>query len=119
MNLLEILRHDALHNQEDVDLEEMVENYYSLLEEGFYKLSEDKTVFMAKPEDDVIFYHTANAAPRSEYVDNLHKFFTLLSLKGYKAAYTTLENPKLKSFVKRYLKDSTIILDGKAITFLK
>ena len=119
MNLLEILQHDALHNQEDVDLEEMVESYYSLLQEGFYQLKKDKTVFMAKPEDNVIFYHTANAAPRSEYVDNLNKFFTFLSLKGYTAAYTILNNPKLKVIAKRYLNDNTIILDDKAITFLK
>lgn len=118
MNLLEILKYDALHNQNGIALDEMIEAYNELKEEGFQLYRQDKTIFMAKVVDGLVFYHTINAAPRYEYIDNLNKFFTLLHLKNFKAAYTTLENPKLKSFVKRYLKN-TVVVEDKAITYLK
>lgn len=119
MNILEILEYDSIHNQEDVSAQEMLENYYELKAEGFEELLTDKTIFMFKVEDNVVFYHTANAAPKEEYIKTLKDFFLLFSLQGFKVAYTTLENPKLKTIIKRYLKDSTVIVENKAVTILQ
>jgi hypothetical protein len=118
MDTLQILLHDSIHNQKDTTFDEMVEAQESLVEEGFQQLRQNNTLFMAKQEGDVVFYHTANADPMTKYVNNLNSFYTLLKLKGFRAAYTTLENPKLSSLVKRYFKDNTVIIEDKAVTFL-
>ena len=119
MTFLEILRYDSKNNQDDVSLEDMLESYENLKQKGFYELKTDKTIFMIKPKDSTVFYHTANAAPRQEYLQGLKEFYSALSSKGYKVAYTTLENPKLKTLINKYLKDSTFIIKEYAVTLLQ
>mgnify|MGYP000996092872 CR=1 FL=1 len=117
MNSLEILLHDVKYNQDGLSLEEAIENYQEKLQEGFRPLLNNNTIFLIKAEDNVVCYHSINAAPKQTYINNIYSLIELLRLQGYKAAYTTLTNPKLRAFVKRYFKDS-IIVDDNSIMFL-
>lgn len=118
MTLLDILEWDGVHNQESLDLNEMIEYYNYLVEDGFKPLITNKTLFMLKVEDNVMHYHTMNAASKEEFISSMKDFLDGVKEAGYKAAYTDLENRKLRAFVKRYMGSSTSIVDDKAITFL-
>jgi len=116
MYLLDVLRHDVEHNQDGLSLEDAIETYQDRLKEGFVPFIKNDTLFLLRFDDDVVFYHSINAAPRQAYIDNIYYLVEVLRSKGYKAAYTELTNPKLKAFVKRYFKDS-IIIDDYSIMF--
>lgn len=118
MEFLDILEYDAEHNEENLSLNELLECYLDLQQEGFKEIKLDKTIFLFKIEGKHIDYHTVNAAPKKEYINNLKYFMCALKNRGYKTASTELTNLKLKAFVKRYFSHNTIIEDDKAITFL-
>lgn len=112
------MEHDAKYIEDNLPVGVMLDAYLERKQEGYNEIQIDKTIFLFKIKDKHIDYHTINAAPRQEYIDNINLFMTGLRNIGYESASTDLTNSKLKSFIKRYFSHNTVIQDDKAITFL-
>ena len=116
MDIESIIHFDVLSHYTDALPETGLKSFYYYMENGYWALKYDKTLFVTKKNGDVIEYHTYNAGSLPEYIDASYKFAR--NLKGAKKAITTVTNPKLAAIVKRYFSKTTIIHDGFAITDL-
>ena len=117
MDTEEIIKADIERNHPEVSFEDAYAQYKRLLNVGFKEFKTDNTIFIYKPEDDKVRYHTVNAGTMKELVDNFDKFKATLT--DYKTAYTPITNSKLEGLVKRYFKKTSKVVDGNAVTDLR
>jgi len=117
MTIDEIIEADVLKNHEGVTVEEAKSKFNEYVDKGFEVKKIGDTVFLYKAGKTKVYYHSVNAAPMKQYVDNLEKFFK--GLKGYTVAGTKLTNPKLEGLAKRYMRGIITIKDGYAIADLR
>lgn len=118
MKVLDIIRADTLNNHPGASPSSSHKKVLLYLQSGYTLYKAGDTVVIYKAFGDTIKYHSINAAPIREFVNNGHRFFNEIS--DYSAAYTTvMTRPQLEVIVRRYFKKSTIIRRGKAITNLR
>lgn len=113
----EIIKIDLEKNYPDLSLEEGLEIFQSYLADGYSVEQINNTLFVYTVDGDVVQYHSINADPLKQYINNVKEFFAMMSDK--KKAITTLDEPRLQSVVRRYFSDIIVIHGEYAITNLQ
>lgn len=113
----EIIKIDIQKNNPFVSFKEGLKIFNSYLEDGYSVEQINNTLFLYTIEGDVVQYHSINAEKLKKYINNLKYFFA--KMKNNKKAITTIEEPRLKSVIKKHLSDIIIIHGDYAITDLQ
>jgi len=113
----EIIAIDIQKNNAFVSVEDGLKIFKSYIKDGYKVKQINNTLFLYNVDNNDVYYHSINADPLKKYITNLKNFLNTISDKT--TAITTIEEPRLKSVIKKYLSDTIVIKDNYAITNLQ
>lgn len=97
----EIIAADAAKNHKDIPLEKHIERIGGVLANGGQIVQQGNTLFMFKADKKgSVEFHTYNADPADQYLENIRTFFRMLKKIGAKMAHTQYKNPKLSDIAR-------------------
>lgn len=92
----EIIAYDLKNTKSKEPLNKVIAGLNQAMQEGVKVMRQGDTLMVFKKQtNDVVEFHTFNAAPPEELVANVKKLMQLFKKLGFKKAYTTYTNPAI------------------------